>query len=245
MTGQAVSADGEQIVFVAAGHEGTPQLWIRRLDSLNARLIAGTEGAAQPFWSPDGRFIGFFAAGKLKTIGLAGGPPQTLAAASLPLGGTWNRDGVILFGQSPRKFDSCVPAGGGATTQVTGLVQTSGIVAHASPFFLPDGRHFFFVAATGPTAGDTYIGSLDSHDAKLLLRSDFAAVYSPSGHVLFLRESTLMAQRFDPQPCRRVARRLPGRRGRQVLLEHQLPRLGQWDVGVQALRWPRTRGRPG
>jgi serine/threonine protein kinase/Tol biopolymer transport system component len=197
VTGQALSADGKQIVFVAASHEGTPQLWIRRLDSLNARLIAGTEGAAQPFWSPDGRFIGFFAAGALKTIGLTGGPPQTLAEASVPLGGTWNRDGVILFGRALGTPIVRVSAGGGATTQVTSLVQTSGIAAHASPFFLPDGQHFFFVAATGPTAGDTYIGSLDSHDARLLFRSNSAAIYSPSGHVLFLRESTLMAQRFD------------------------------------------------
>jgi Tol biopolymer transport system component len=113
------------------------------------------------------------------------------------LGGTWNRDGVILFGRSLGSPIFRVSARGGATTQATSLDQTKGLAAHASPFFLPDGRHFFFVVNNGPTTGDAYVGSLDSNDVKPLLRSDSAAVYSPAGYVLFLRDSTLMAQRFD------------------------------------------------
>jgi eukaryotic-like serine/threonine-protein kinase len=167
------------------------------LDSLNARALAGTDGAAHPFWSPDSRSVGFFAGGKLKKIDLAGGPPQTLDDAPLPLGGTWNRDGVIQFGRAIGSPLSRVSAEGGASTQATSREQTKGIATHGAPFFLPDGRHFFFVAVTGPATGDVYVGALDSNDVKLLLRTNSAAVHSPSGHVLFLRESTLMAQRFD------------------------------------------------
>jgi eukaryotic-like serine/threonine-protein kinase len=194
---QAVSPDGRQIVFTASGAAGTPQLWIRRLDSLHATTLTGTDGAGQPFWSPDSQSVGFFAGGKLKTINVRGGPPQTLADAPFPLGGAWSRDGVILFGRAIGSPLFRVSAGGGATTQATSLEQTNGIASHGAPFFLPDGRHFFFVALTGPVTGDVYVGALDSHDVKLLLRSNSAAVYSPSGHVLFLRETTLLAQPFD------------------------------------------------
>jgi eukaryotic-like serine/threonine-protein kinase len=193
---QAVSPDGRQIAFVASGSAGTPQLWIRPLDSMNARTLAGTEGAAHPFWSPDSRSVGFFAAGKLKRIDVEAGPPQTLADAPFPMGGSWNGDGVILFGRAIGSPLYRVSAGGGATTPATHLDQ-NGIASHGAPSFLPDGRHFFFVAGTGPTSGSVYVGSLDSSDVKLILRSNSAAVYSPAGYVLFLRESTLMAQRFD------------------------------------------------
>ena len=197
LNAQAVSPDGRQIVFTASGAAGTQQLWIRRLDSLHATTLTGTDGAGQPFWSPDSQSVGFFAGGKLKTIKVRGGAPQTLADAPFPLGGAWSRDGVILFGRAIGSPLFRVSAGGGATTQATSLGQTNGIAAHGAPFFLPDGLHFLFVLLTGPTTGDVYVGALDSHDVKLLLRSNSAAVYSPSGHVLFLRETTLMAQPFD------------------------------------------------
>jgi Tol biopolymer transport system component len=197
VSAQAVSPDGRQIAFVASAANATTQLWIRRLDSLDARALAGTEGAAMPFWSPDSRSVGFFAGGKLKRVDVISGPPQTLADASFPLGGSWNRDGVIVFGAAFGSPLFQVPAGGGAVTPVTTLDATTRGVVHNSPSFLPDGRHFFFVVGTGPAASTLYVGSLDSKDARLVLRSDSAGVYSPSGHVLFLRESTLMAQPFD------------------------------------------------
>jgi len=197
LNAQAVSPDGRQIVFTASGAAGTPQLWIRRLDSLHATTLTGTDGGGGPFWSPDSQSVGFFAGGRLKTINVRGGPPQTLADAPFPLGGAWSRDGVILFGRALGSPLFRVSAGGGATTQATSLEQTNGLAAHGAPFFLPDGRHFFFVVLTGPVTGDVDVGALDSYDVKLLLRSNSAAVYSPSGHVLFLRETTLMAQPFD------------------------------------------------
>jgi serine/threonine protein kinase len=196
LNAQAVSPDGRQIAFVASGSDGT-RLWIRHLDSLNARTLAGTDGAQQPFWSPDSRSIGFFAGGKLRKIDVAGGPAQTLADASVPLGGKWNRAGVILFGTAIGSPLFRVSAAGGATIQATSLDQAKGPVVHGAPFFLPDGRHFFFVVATGPSTGNVYVGSLDSGDVKLLLPGVAPALYSPPGYVLFLRESTLMAQRFD------------------------------------------------
>ncbi len=107
--------------------------------------LTGTDGAGQPFWSPDSQSVGFFAGGKLKTINVRGGPPQTLADAPFPLGGAWSRDGVILFGRAIGSPLFRVSAGGGATTQATSLEQTSGIAAHGAPFFLPDGLHFLFV----------------------------------------------------------------------------------------------------
>ena len=197
LNAQAVSPDGRQIVFTASGAAGTPQLWIRRLDSLHATTLTGTDGGGGPFWSPDSQSVGFFAGGKLKTINVRGGPPQTLADAPFPLGGAWSRDGVILFGRALGSPLFRVSAGGGATTQATSLEQTNGIAGHGAPFFLPDGRHFLFVVSTGPVAGEVYVGALDSPDVKLLLRSNSAVVYSPSGHVLFLRETTLLAQPFD------------------------------------------------
>jgi len=194
---QAVSPDGRQIAFVASGADGTTQLWIRRLDALSVRALAGTESALLPFWSPDSRSLGFFAGGKLKRIDVGGGPSQTLADASFPLGGSWNRENVIVFGGALGSPLFQVPAGGGAVTPATTLDPTTRLVVHNSPSFLPDGRHFFFVVGTGPAASSLYVGSLDSKDAKLVLRNDSAAVYSLSGHMLFLRESTLMAQPFD------------------------------------------------
>jgi hypothetical protein len=95
---QALSPDGRQIAFVATGSDGTPMLWVRRFDSLNARALPGTDAATQPFWSPDSRSIGFFASGKLKRIDAGSGPPQTLADAPFPLGGSWSAGGVIVFG---------------------------------------------------------------------------------------------------------------------------------------------------
>jgi dipeptidyl aminopeptidase/acylaminoacyl peptidase len=121
-----------------------------------------------------------------------------VADAPFPLGGTWNRDGVILFAPALGPLFR-VSAEGGAVTPVTSLEQTyrDRVGAHAAPFFLPDGRHFFFVAGTGPFTGRVYVGSLDSKDIKMLPWTDSGAVYSPAGYALFRRESTLMAQPFD------------------------------------------------
>ncbi len=193
-TSQAISSDGRQLAFVASNSSGVRLLWIRPLDSLTARPLTGTDDATGPFWSPDSRSVAFFARGKLKRIETAGGPVQTLADASGP-GGTWSRDGVIVF--SPTIFGalSRVSARGGAVSSATSLDQPA-TNSHLWPFFLPDGRHFVFLARS--TGNDSlYVGSLDSKEVKPVPGVSSAARYSPPGYLLFVRENTLMAQGLD------------------------------------------------
>jgi serine/threonine protein kinase len=195
----ALSPDGRRLAFVVRVGDRN-LLSMRSLDALAAQPLAGTEDAAYPFWSPDSRFLAFFAKGQLKRIDVSGGPPVTLAHASAPLPGSWNRDGVILFtGWSGRLYR--VPASGGTPSPVTSLDGKSGDTAHASPFFLPDGQHFLYLAvgstATGPNEDRAlYVGSLDSEEPRLLLQGGANAMYA-QGHLIFLRQNTLMAQPFD------------------------------------------------
>jgi serine/threonine protein kinase len=198
-TSQAISPNGRLLVFVATNSAGTPVLWLRPLDSLTAHPLAGTEEAQHPFWSPENSSLGFFARGKLKKIDVTGGPAQTIADAPFAQGGTWNRDGEIVF--APRRRGGVlyrVPASGGTAVPVTDIDETKQEFSHAWPFFLPDGRHFLF--ARGSTLGGNpslYVGSLDSKEVKVIPGVASAAMYSPPGYILFLRESTLMAQSFD------------------------------------------------
>ena len=143
----ALSADGEALAFVAVA-DGVNRLWVRRLDSATATPIKGTEGAAYPFWKPDGRAIGFFAQGMLKRVDVAGGAVQDLAPASAGRGGAWSPDGTIVFAPSNIGPLSAVSDTGGTPSPVTHLVpQTQS--AHRFPQFLPDGEHLVFFAA-GP-----------------------------------------------------------------------------------------------
>jgi Tol biopolymer transport system component len=191
----AISPDGSRIAIVAEGGDGKSQLWVRSLDTLAAQPLAGTEGAFQPFWSPDSRFIAFFAGGKLKKIEVSGGPPITLCDAPDPRNGTWNRDGVIVFGPTASSSLQRVSASGGVPTAATTLGQ--GETVHVRPFFLPDSQHFLYRAATGPGGGPIYVGSLNSAERKFLFDADSSNVAYSEGHLLFLRETTLMAQPFD------------------------------------------------
>ena len=186
-----MSPDGRQLTFVSADASGTLKLWVRALDSIEARALPGTERADQPFWSPDARAIGFFADGQLKTVGAAGGPMQVVANAPVSPGATWNQAGTILFAQGGaiRK----VSAAGGAVSPA--LTPPPG-VALAWPHFLPDGRHFLY-HSRGPQGRGVFVGSLDTSDTKLVLTSEFEAAYAPPGYLLFVRDESLMAQRFD------------------------------------------------
>jgi Tol biopolymer transport system component len=193
----AVSPDGSRIAIVATGADGKSQLWVRSLDTLAAQPLAGTEGAFQPFWSPDSRFIAFFEGGKLKKIEVSGGPPTALCDAPDPRNGTWNRNGVIVFGPSANSALARVSAAGGVPTTTTTLGQDETV--HVRPFFLPDGQHFLYRAATGPGGGPIYVGSLNSAERKLLFSADSSNVVYSRGYLLSLRETTLMAQPFDAQ----------------------------------------------
>ena len=196
----AVSPDGRRMAFVAVGAGNNALLWVRSLDTLTAQMLAGTEGASSPFWSPDSRFLGFFAGSKLKKIDVAGGPPITLCDAPSSRGGSWSRDGIIVFNPGNNVALQKVSAAGGTPTAAT--VLTSGESAHRRPVFLPDGRHFLYSAspASGQAVGlSIYVASLDSADRTLLLTADANNVLYSHGHLLFLRETTLMAQPFDVQ----------------------------------------------
>ncbi len=203
----AVSPDGRRIAFTAESTEGVTRLWVRPFASASAQALPGTEGATRPFWSPDSRSIGFFAGGKLKRVEASGGPPQTLAAAPSGRGGTWSRDGVILFVPAFQDPVYRVSASGGGAAAVTSLGPGRGEYQHVWPVFLPDGRHFLYVGFLGAEArpdsiNGLYVGSLDSKEVKLLQSGRGNAAYSPSsslsrGHLLFMRGSTLLARPFD------------------------------------------------
>ena len=191
-TSFALSPDGRQVVFAASG-EGGSRLWLRALVTTSAKPLAGTGGATYPFWSPDGRSVGFFADGKLKRLDLDGGEPQTLATA-VPRGGSWNADGDILFAPNTGSPLFRVPAAGGQTRAVTTLDQQA---SHRYPFFLADGRHFVFLAQGPPDTAGIYLGSLDSGQTSRLVAADAAGVYLPSGWLLWGRGGALVAQRLD------------------------------------------------
>ena len=138
-----LSPDGRSLAFIA-NTGGPNQLWVRPMDALDSRALAGTNDATYPFWSPDGASLGFFAQGKLKKIAIAGGPPQTLCDAASGRGGTWNRDGVILFSAGPTSPILRVSAAGGVSTAVTRLVENDAGSGHRFPVFLPDGAHYLY-----------------------------------------------------------------------------------------------------
>ena len=195
----AISPDGTMLAFGAAtGERRTNQIWVRRLDALNATLLPGTDGADTMFWSPDGRFVGFFANQSLKKIDITGGPPQTLCPApGQAASGTWNKDGVILFSTVSSGGIRRVSAEGSDPTQVTTVERALG--RHAWPRFLPDGRRFvFFAPDPDPDKRGIYLGSLESKTVTRILKADSLAEFAPPGDLLFIRETALFAQAFDP-----------------------------------------------
>ncbi|MGH7553255.1 MAG: hypothetical protein ACREMQ_09560, partial [Longimicrobiales bacterium] len=189
----AISPDGQKIVFLAPV-DGVPHLWLRQLDSVESRPLPGTAWSSMPFWSPDNRAVGFFAEGRLKRIDLAGGLVRTLTEAVVGLGGAWNQDGVILFAENPASAITRISADGERRAAVTRL--EPGQSGHNFPHFLPDGRHFFFSITGAPEIRGVYLGQLDGAAPRKLLIAESSAVYA-SGHVLFVRDATLIAQPFD------------------------------------------------
>lgn len=200
--GLALSPDGRQLAFTTVGAAGTTSLWVRSVDSLDSRQLAGTEGAAFPFWSPDSRTIGYFAGSKVRKIDAGGGPSQTLADATAdPRGGTWTADGTIIFSPATTSPLIRVSASGGPATELTKLDAELGQTSHRWPSMMPDGRHFlYFARGTQAEKQGIYVGSADSPETKLLIAAPVTGAYVEAegkGYLLFVRESTLVAQRFD------------------------------------------------
>ena len=253
----ALSPDGRRIVFPARGADGKTQLWVRPLDSPAAQPLAGTQGARQPFWSPDSRSVAFFADGKLKRMEISGGPALTVADVSVPfLAGSWSPGGIILFAAGGLPLQR-VAAGGGAPAPATTLIPSHDFYNY-SPWFLPDGRHFLFGDKTQQSGNDVMlrIGALDSREVKTIgPASSSNAVYS-SGYLLFLRENTLMAQPFDEKrlattgdavPVAEQVRSIdPGRSAVGVFAVSQEGLLAYQSgpVGSQQLTWFDRSGKP-
>jgi Tol biopolymer transport system component len=190
-----------QIAFTARDSSGKALLWVRALDSPVSRALAGTEDAMYPFWSPDSRYLGFFAGGKLKRIEASGGPSIALCDAGDGRGGTWSRDGIILFEPHFREPIFRVAATGGKAEAATKFDESRKETTHRFPVFLPDGKHFLYLAGSHAVGTESelqsiYLGSLDGKPPRHLVNARSKPLYA-AGHLLFVRQKTLMAQPFD------------------------------------------------
>jgi eukaryotic-like serine/threonine-protein kinase len=148
----ALSPDGRQLAFAKIGPDGIQRIWVRGLDSLEVRPLAASEsrGSSPFFWSPDSRFIAFDSGGKLKKIAISGGAAETICDLNgITAGGSWNRDGVIIFAQIPGGVMQVSAGGGGSPSPLTVLDRSRGEVVHVVPSFLPDGRHFVYLRSIG------------------------------------------------------------------------------------------------
>jgi Tol biopolymer transport system component len=195
----AVSPDGRAVAFVASDDSGS-RLFVRSLDAFDLTSVQGSEDAVMPFWSPDGRSVGFFARGRLWRVDLAGGMPRLLANVSDPRGATWGRDHVIVYAPNPDGGLYRVSADGGTPVELTTLDRTKQEISHRWPRFLPDGRHVLFMNRVATANLNRYtITAVPAAggSSKPLLEASSSGVYG-DGRLLFLREEKLFAQRFDP-----------------------------------------------
>jgi Tol biopolymer transport system component len=204
--GSSISPDGRSLVFVGRA-SGVERLWVRALDSLSSRELPGTDTAASPFWSPDSRFVAFFATGKLKRVDVKTGVITVICDVGLGRGGTWNDQGTIIFNSGTGGPLLTVSAGGGTPTPLTTLDTSRQENSHRWPFFLPDGRRFlYFIRAPQPEAAGVsgvYLGSLDDPREKTrIVNAPSNAVFSPPGaqrpgYVAWVQDGNLMVQPFD------------------------------------------------
>ena len=193
------SPDGTRIAFPAQHAAGQRAVFIRPIGSTTAQPLAGTEGVTGGvFWSPDGKWLGFFADGKLKKIGMSGGPALNICSIQNNLGASWNSDNVIVVAPVNRTVLHRVAAAGGTPEPITTLNAERKENSHRWPHFLPDGRHFLFTARSDVKENNIiYVGSLDSRDVKPLVAAQSRGVYAAPGFLLFARDGTIMAQKFD------------------------------------------------
>jgi len=197
----ALSPDGQILAMVAYSAQANNYvLWTYEIGGRQTNPLVGTQGASYPFWSPDGKFIGFFADGKLKKVDASGGQTQVLCDAPNGRGGAWNRDGVIVFTPDALQGLFRVSSWGGSPVELTKPDGSRFQASHRWPVFLPDGKHFLYLASnfSGQLEYNAiFLGSLDSQETRLLVNTSANAAYAEPGYLLYLRDSTLVAQPFD------------------------------------------------
>jgi Tol biopolymer transport system component len=206
----ALSPDGRSLAFVASLPGARALLWVRRLDSLSAVPLPGTEEAVHPFFSPDGRSIGFFTPTTLKRVDASGGAPQRLCDTAGGRGGSWSSEGIIVFADSAATPLFQVPDTGGEPEPATKLNLSRGELSHRYPFFLPDGRRFVYWSRGSKREHQgIYLASLDSPESRLVLRSETLAAYAPPGYLLTVRQGMLVAYSLDEKNVRVGPRPFP------------------------------------
>ncbi|MBI2681664.1 MAG: protein kinase [Acidobacteriales bacterium] len=220
------SPDGRTLAFVAAGESGSG-IWVRQMNASAAKLLSGTEGASAPFWSPDGKSLGFFGDSKLKKVDVVSGAVMTICEAPDARGGSWSADGVIIF--TPTTDDALyrVSADGGTPSPLTQLDSASKDQTHRWPQFLPDGRYIYLsraVIAKNETTG-IYIAALGSKERVQLVKTEFRGMYV-AGYLLFMQNRSLFAQKLDLKRSRLA--------GSPVLLAENVLSDNRWTAAYAA-----------
>jgi Tol biopolymer transport system component len=208
-----LSPDGSRLAFLASDEAGKRRLWIRPLDSLTAQPLEGTDDASYPFWSPDSRFVGFFVPGKLKKIDTAGGRALTLCDAPSGRGGAWSPEDVIVFAPALSGGLRRVSSAGGDSVVLTTPDASRGQTSQRWPAFLPDGRHFMYLAgnfaSSSRGAGAIYVAAVDGGESRMLVQADSDALYAPPGYILYLRDQNLVGQPFDAARLKLMGQAFP------------------------------------
>jgi Tol biopolymer transport system component len=206
----AISPDGRLLAYLATDAGGAGRIWLRPIGSLAAQQLAGTDNAWFPFWSPDSRYLGFFADGKLKKVAVADGSCEVICDAPDSRGGTWSKDGVIVFAPVAAGGLMRVSADGGEPVEVMPIDPSRKETALRFPGFLPDGKHFTFVSLPAHKGNhDVYLGTLGSTKRESLLVSAAAPVYAEPGYLVLVRNGRLLAQRFDAKALKLIGEPMP------------------------------------
>jgi Tol biopolymer transport system component len=205
-----ISPDGRCLAFNATDSSGKTLIWVRALSDLAAHSLDGTDGARRPFWSPDSRYLAFVGQGKLQKIAVAGGPTQKICDAPTGSDGSWSPEGTILYDGTGSDPIYRVSAGGGTPVVAVKPDSARKETMVGWPEFLPDGRHFLYLATCQKAEDNQYrIGSLDSTETKALAPAQTLVSYAPPGYLLFVRDRTLMAQPFDVRALKTTGEAVP------------------------------------